>query len=106
MIKQISAEELENQIKQNKDLILIDVREVWEYEFTHIDKSQNIPLGNIFSATNKFKSEDEIVVYCHHGIRSMRAANLLTQLGFKNIRNLTGGIDAFRSVDDKIKFYK
>ena len=84
---------------------MIDVREPWEFEITKINKSENIPLGSIATILNSHGLEKEIVVYCHHGVRSMRAANFLHSLGYKNVRNLTGGIDSYRSVDASVKAY-
>ena len=105
MINQISPEELKSQLSKNKNLILIDVRESWEYEITNIPGAKNIPLGQVPKIANEFPHDSEIVVYCHHGVRSMRAANFLVPLGFKNVRNLIGGIDNYRNVDETIKKY-
>lgn len=105
MIKQISPIELKKLREENKNLILIDVREKWEFDFTKIDGAINIPLGEIVKIANQYPHSSEIVLYCHHGVRSMRAANLIYSLGFKNIRNLFGGIDNYKNIETTIKDY-
>jgi len=67
-----------------------------------------IPLGQLFHRMSEIDSwkEDEIVVYCHHGIRSQQAISLLRQAGFKNLINLQGGIDAWSlEVDPTLQRY-
>jgi len=94
-VKQISALELQAKLNQNENLCLLDVRELNEYEYTHISDSKLIPLRQIPSRLNELNIEDEIIVICHHGMRSQQAAEFLFQAGFNNISNLSGGIDAW-----------
>ncbi|UOA08510.1 rhodanese-like domain-containing protein [Methylobacter sp. S3L5C] len=94
-VKQLSATELKNKIDQEEKLFLLDVREPNEYEYGHIANSVLIPLNQIPNRLSELEMQQEIVVICHHGMRSQQAANYLAQSGFKNISNLTGGIDAW-----------
>ena len=93
-VKQLSATELKSRIEQEQ-LFLLDVREPNEFQYGHITNSVLIPLNQIPNRLNELNPQQEIVVICHHGMRSQQAANYLAQSGFKNISNLTGGIDAW-----------
>jgi rhodanese-related sulfurtransferase len=94
-IKQISAVALQERIANGEMLFLLDVREPTEFAYTHIAESVSIPLNSIPSRLNELDPEQEIVVICHHGIRSQQAAHYLQQQGFKNIINLVGGVAAW-----------
>ena len=99
-VKQLSAIELKNKILQKENLFLLDVREPHEFKYTNIANSILIPLNQIPNRLNELDKDHEIVVICHHGMRSQQAANYLIQSGFKNISNLTGGIDAWSCNSD------
>jgi rhodanese-related sulfurtransferase len=94
-IKQLTAIELNNLIQAKETLILLDVREPFEFAHCRIDGSITIPLNQIPARLRELDMEQEIVLICHHGIRSMQAANFLEQVGFDKISNLVGGIDAW-----------
>jgi rhodanese-related sulfurtransferase len=105
-VKKLSATELKNKIEQEEKLFLLDVREPNEYEYGHIANSILIPLNQIPNKLSELDPEQEIVVICHHGMRSQQAANYLVQSGFKNISNLTGGIDAWScNCDSSVRRY-
>jgi len=91
---EIEPEELKKQL-ENKEVTLIDVREPQEYDICHIDGSKLIPLGEIEARKNELNANEKIVLHCHHGGRSMQALQVLQAAGFKNLQNLTGGIDAW-----------
>ena len=82
---------------------LLDVREPEEHELVSLPGSRLIPLGQIAHRADELNAwkEDEIVVYCHHGMRSLRAISLLRELGFARLLNLSGGIDAWATQVDK-----
>jgi len=100
IVKQLSATELKNKIQQNDKLLLLDVREPHEYQYARIADSVLIPLNQIPQRLGELDVDQETVVICHHGMRSQQAASYLMQSGFKNIANLTGGIDAWSCVCD------
>jgi rhodanese-related sulfurtransferase len=94
-VKQISAIELKNRLQKGDNLLLLDVRESNEFRYAHIDNSVLIPLNQIPNRLDELNAQQEIVVICHHGMRSQQAANYLEHSGFKNIANLKGGIEAW-----------
>lgn len=94
-IKQLSALELQAKLKAKEPLILLDVREPFEFTHCRIDGSITIPLNQIPARLRELNMEQEIVLVCHHGMRSMQAANFLEQVGFSKLSNLVGGIDAW-----------
>lgn len=74
---------------------LIDVREPWEFAIAHIDGAQLLPLDQIEAWAQTLDKTADYVVMCHHGGRSAMACQVLQGLGFTNVRNLDGGIDAW-----------
>ena len=75
--------------------MLVDVREPNEFAFAHIQGSLHIPLRQLPERTQELDPEQDIVVLCHHGMRSQQACLFLEQYGFSNLYNLKGGIDAW-----------
>jgi len=82
-------------MERQEPMLLLDVREPAEYQYARIDNSVLIPLNQIPQRLHELDPLGEIVVICHHGMRSQKAAEFLVQSGFTNIANLTGGIDAW-----------
>ena len=76
-----------------KAFVLLDVRDEWEYQTAHLERAKWIPLGNLPRRACELNPYAETVVYCHVGMRSLDAAYLLKQLGFKRVKSLAGGID-------------
>ncbi len=89
----IQPKELKAMINSGRKIVLLDVREEWEYQQVHIESAISIPLGQLPKRIGELSPVDEIVVYCHHGMRSLDAAYLLQQIGFKLVLSLVGGID-------------
>ena len=105
-VKQLSAIELKNRIQQEDKLFLLDVREPNEFEYAHIANSVLIPLNQISKRLGELDPQQEIVVICHHGMRSQQAASYLVQSGYNNIANLIGGIDAWScTCDSSVRRY-
>ena len=91
---------------QDNDLIILDVREKWEYDICHIDKSVLIPVSQITQRKDELNKSSIIIVVCHHGIRSRMVAKYLDGEGFEEVLNLTGGVDAWsKTVDESMKKY-
>ena len=92
---QISPRELSGHLKSSAPPRLLDVREIDEHQFAALPGSILIPLGELAARWEEIKDwkSDEIVVYCHHGIRSLNAIGQLRHFGFTRLRNLAGGID-------------
>ncbi|MBL7785060.1 MAG: rhodanese-like domain-containing protein [Chitinophagales bacterium] len=89
----ITSEELKKRLDAGEDLIVIDVREPYEYEAFNIGV-ENIPLGQINLAIEQLGNyrNREIVVLCRSGMRSGQAKMFLLGNGFSNVRNLIGGM--------------
>jgi adenylyltransferase/sulfurtransferase len=102
----ITVQELKQKLDQGEKLVLIDVREPWEYNIAKISGAQLIPLGTLASEYKKLDPTAEIVMHCHMGMRSMDATQFLLQQGFKNVKNLTGGINAWsQQIDPSVPRY-
>uniref|UniRef100_A0A7C5Y588 Molybdopterin-synthase adenylyltransferase MoeB n=1 Tax=Caldiarchaeum subterraneum TaxID=311458 RepID=A0A7C5Y588_CALS0 len=91
----ITPEELHGKLQKGEKIFLLDVREPVEYEICHLENAVMIPLSKLPEKVNQLSLTDEIVVYCHTGVRSSMAVKLLRDLGFRRVRNLAGGIDAW-----------
>ena len=74
---------------------LLDVREPWEFDICNIDNSTLIPMGQIHTQCESLDKSRETVVICHHGVRSRQVAMYLEHLGFNDVINLSGGVDAW-----------
>ncbi len=86
--------------------LLLDVRELWEFEKCHLPNSLLVPMRQIPSTINEFDPDKEIVVICHHGIRSRSVAMYLANNEFRNVINLSGGIDSWaKEVDSSMLTY-
>lgn len=99
-VQEIQPLALKKRIDDGKDVCLVDVREAWEHSLAAIPDSNHIPLGELVDRAQELLFEENIVVYCHAGERSYRGAILLMESGFKNVRNLIGGIDGWSQVVD------
>ena len=89
--------ELKQMMDTNREFVLLDVREEWEFQTVHFDGAVLIPLGELPRRYGDLSPADEVIVYCHKGMRSLDAAYLLQQLGFKSVLSLVGGIDKYAS---------
>lgn len=106
MPEEISPEELRARLEQKRPIVLLDVRDEWETRLCRLEPSTHIPIEEIEFRTDELSQEDEIVVYCHHGIRSAAVAQYLRGLGFAKAVNLAGGLDLWqRTVDPSMKRY-
>lgn len=75
---------------------LIDVREVFEWRIARIEGADNLPLSEILGWWRELDRDAELVVHCHHGVRSAAVCRALTVEGFRRVVNLRGGIEAWR----------
>jgi adenylyltransferase/sulfurtransferase len=102
----ITATELAERLEQGNSLKLIDVREPHELEISRIEEAELIPLGQLASRMSELDSAEEIVLMCKMGSRSSRALEVLHSAGFRKIKNLKGGINAWaREVDPSLPIY-
>jgi rhodanese-related sulfurtransferase len=98
MAHEITVYELKAKRDAGASFVLLDVREPEEVALVHLAGSIHIPMGEIPGRLHELDPEKEIIVYCHHGVRSLRVANFLLQRDFERVASLAGGIDAW-SVD-------
>jgi len=102
----ITAGDLATQLNEGIDLRLIDVREPHEQEISNLEGSELIPLGQFASRLSELDSTQEIVLFCKSGTRSTRALEILVSAGFKKVKNLKHGINAWAlEVDPSLPIY-
>jgi rhodanese-related sulfurtransferase len=94
-VQQLSAVDLKNKLLNSESPFLLDVREPHEFAYASVQNSVLIPLNQLPKRLSELDPDREIVVICHHGMRSQQAALYLVQSGFKRVANLMGGIDAW-----------
>jgi rhodanese-related sulfurtransferase len=89
------------------DLILLDVREPWEFQTAQIGGSRPMPMGEIPSRVfQELDPEAHIITVCHSGVRSLNVAVWMRNQGFEKVQSLIGGIDAWsREVDKSVPRY-
>ena len=98
---EITPQELKARMDRNDHPVLVDVRDGWETKLCRLEHALHIPMEELEFRTEELNQQDEIVVYCHHGVRSAAVADYLRRLGFARARNLAGGLDAWASTVDR-----
>jgi len=96
----LSPIELNDRLKKNEKIALIDVREPFEFEIARLPNARLFPLGKIATDFNEIPRQETAVVICKSGVRSARAIEFLRGHGFDNLLNLEGGMDAWREQVD------
>jgi rhodanese-related sulfurtransferase len=103
---QISAKEVSERIARGDKLFLLDVREHWEYELSRITGATLILLGTLPANLNTLLDADNVICYCHHGIRSLDAAVWLRQQGVDSAKSMAGGIERWSvEIDPRVPRY-
>ncbi|AZV41028.1 rhodanese-like domain-containing protein [Peribacillus asahii] len=95
-VKSITTEDLANDLSLKVKKQYIDVRSEVEYNDRHIPQFGNIPLHLLKQRVNELDKKKPVVIICHSGMRSIGAAKILKKLGFEQIENVSGGINAWR----------
>ena len=95
----MTPQELAGKLRAPHPPRLLDVRQPDEHAFVSLPNSTLIPLGELLARADEIEhwKNEEVVVYCHHGIRSANAITQLRSMGFTNLHNLSGGIDRWTS---------
>jgi adenylyltransferase/sulfurtransferase len=107
-VPELAPKELDDKLRSEAKLLLLDVREPDEWEIVHLDQARLIPLGEIEGRLAEIDDwrEREVIVYCHHGGRSRAACEILISSGFRDVTNLRGGIEGWaREVDPSTPRY-
>lgn len=102
----IEVQQLDKLLKKGDNIRLIDVREPHELEIARMEGAELMPLGQLAGRLSELDTAQELVVFCKSGGRSARALELLVGAGFRKVKNLKGGINAWaREVDSSIPIY-
>ena len=105
MIQNLTPEEFKDYLVDD-EVILVDVREQWEFDICQIKGATLMPIGEIDESYVNLNKDSKIALYCHSGIRSMHVANFLLSQGFESLANLQGGIDAWaQEIDTTLERY-
>lgn len=103
---EVKPKQLAEELGLDNNIFLLDVRELSETQISSLENSHLIPLGELPMRKDDLDPEKNIVVYCRSGARSDQAMRFLREAGFKNVRNLLGGINEWaRAVDTKLPVY-
>lgn len=92
-VQQMTAKQLKSKLEQGEELVLLDVREPFEFEYASIKGSLNIPMGEVPKRYSEVSRDQDCVVICHSGIRSRQVVSFLVDNGYQQVFNLQGGID-------------
>jgi len=103
---EITAVEVKQRLDRGDRLLLVDVREPHEHALCRIEGAVLIPMGSIPANLQKLDTDDDVICFCHHGMRSLDVANWLRQQGVKSAKSMAGGIDRWSlEVDPKVPRY-
>jgi len=106
MIREVSVEELKAARDRGETPLVLDVREDWEVQLASIPGVVHVPMNQVPARVGEFEKGRPIIVMCHAGGRGLRVAHFLTNQGFTDVANLTGGIQAWsESVDATVPQY-
>lgn len=103
---EISPREVKQRLDRGEKLFLVDVREPREHAVCHIEGAVLIPMRTIPANLQKLDVGEEVICFCHHGMRSLDVANWLRAQGVKIAKSMAGGIDRWSlEVDPKVPRY-
>jgi rhodanese-related sulfurtransferase len=97
---QISVQEVNARLARGEKLLLVDVREPREYDVCRLPGATLIPLGSLPANLNALLDAEDVVLYCHHGMRSLDAAVWLRQQGVASAKSMAGGIERWSTEID------
>ena len=98
---EIRPEDLKARLDAGNPPVLVDVRQQYEFEVCRLPGSVLVPLDQLAGNVDELNPADEIVLICHHGVRSLDAAFFLRQNGFANAKSLAGGLDHWSLAIDR-----
>ena len=103
---EITPQQLKARLDANDRPVLVDVRDAWETKLCRLENALHIPMEEFELRAEELNPDDDIVVYCHHGVRRAAVADYQRRLGCPRVRNLAGGLDAWaNSVDRTMRRY-
>jgi len=106
MLTHLTPIALKDLLDSGHEVVVLDVREPEELQLAYFAGAVHIPMGEVPGRLHELDPEKDIVVVCHHGIRSANVAQFLVQHEFERVANLDGGIDAWSlNVDPSVPRY-
>jgi rhodanese-related sulfurtransferase len=99
---EVSPQEVKQRLDRGEKFLFVDVREPWEYETTRTEGSKLIPMREIPANLAELESAEDVILFCHHGMRSLDAAAWLRSQGVEAARSMTGGIDRWSTEIDPL----
>ncbi len=106
---EVSVQEVRRRLDAGEKLHLIDVREPYEFTLAHLENAELMPMRTIpgeFPGLELRTDEGPLIVYCHHGVRSLHVVNWLREQGLEACQSMTGGIDAWSlTIDPTVPRY-
>lgn len=105
-MQDLSVAELKQRLDAGAKPVIVDVREPWEVRLAALDGALTIPMNQIPAQLAAIPKDRDVVVVCHHGVRSRYVGQFLAQQGYTRLFNLRGGIDAWaREIDPAMATY-
>ena len=103
---EVTPRDVKERIDRGEKFLFVDVREKWEFDTSRIEGATLIPLREVPENLPRLAGEDEIVLFCHHGMRSLDAAAWLRSQGVGGAQSMAGGIDRWSAeIDPKVPRY-
>jgi rhodanese-related sulfurtransferase len=103
---EIQPKEVKARMERGERFLLVDVRQPWEFDLCRIEGAKLVPLDALSSSITEIAAADDVIVYCHHGRRSLDAVVFLRQQGVEGARSLAGGIERWSAeIDPKVPRY-
>ena len=103
---EITPKDVKARLDRGEQLVLVDVREPWEHQLARIEGAKLIPLGTLPASLQTLPDVDELICYCHHGMRSLDAAAWLRSQGIEMAKSLAGGIERWSvEIDPQVPRY-
>ncbi len=103
---EITPADTKLRLDRSENLLLVDVREPWEFEICRIEGARLIPMGSIPANLQALDTGDEVICYCHHGTRSLDVVVWLRGQGVELAKSLAGGIERWSlEIDPRVPRY-
>jgi rhodanese-related sulfurtransferase len=99
-IPEATPAEIQQRLQAGEDLLLVDVREPGEVGIAALPDALVCPMSRAAEWIDRLPKEQPLIIFCHHGIRSMQVAMALAQRGHRNVTNMSGGIDLWSTQVD------
>ena len=103
---EVTVAELKRRLDAGEKMLLVDVREPWEYDMARIEGAKLIPMQTVPANLQSLDVEEDVICYCHHGMRSMDVAVWLRGQGIEGAKSLAGGIERWSAeIDPSVPRY-